>query len=51
MQKGIDTINAFGRLAAERMGVGECPEDREWEWRDDLAAKRSPTGIGSISAV
>ncbi|MCX5820944.1 MAG: MBL fold metallo-hydrolase [Deltaproteobacteria bacterium] len=39
MPKGIDTINAFSRLVAERMGVTGCLEGRDLEWRDDVAGE------------
>jgi len=37
MPKGIETINAFSRLVAERMGMSESPPGRDLEWRDDLS--------------
>jgi len=39
MAKGIDTINAFNRLVAEKMGVTGCLEGRDLEWRDDVAGE------------
>lgn len=39
MAKGIETINAFSRLVAERMGVSGCLEGRDLEWRDDVAGE------------
>jgi 2-aminobenzoylacetyl-CoA thioesterase len=44
MPKGIDTINAFGRLVAERMGVTGCLEGRDLEWRDDIAGEMVSEG-------
>jgi len=44
MQKGIDTINAFSRLVAERMGVPGCLEGRDLEWRDDVAGEAVSEG-------
>jgi glyoxylase-like metal-dependent hydrolase (beta-lactamase superfamily II) len=37
MPKGIETINAFSRLVAERMGVTEWLEGHDLDWRDDVA--------------
>lgn len=33
MPKGIETINTFSRLVAERMGVAGCLDGRDLEWR------------------
>ena len=44
MPKGIDTINAFSRLVAERMGVTWCLEGRDLEWRDDVAGEAVSEG-------
>lgn len=44
MPKGIDTINAFSRLVAERMGVTGCLEGRDLEWRDDVAGEAVSEG-------
>jgi glyoxylase-like metal-dependent hydrolase (beta-lactamase superfamily II) len=44
MPKGIDTINAFSRLVAERMGVTECLEGRDLEWRDDVVGEAVSEG-------
>jgi len=37
MPKGIETINAFSRLVAERMGVAGWLEGQDLDWRDDVA--------------
>ena len=39
MSKGIDTINTFSRIVAERMGMGGCLEGRDLEWRDDVEGR------------
>ena len=39
MPKGIETINAFGRLVAERMGVTGWLEGHDLEWRDDVVGR------------
>jgi 2-aminobenzoylacetyl-CoA thioesterase len=39
MGKGIDTINAFSRLVADKMGVSGCLEGRDLEWRDDVTGE------------
>jgi glyoxylase-like metal-dependent hydrolase (beta-lactamase superfamily II) len=39
MPKGIETINTFSRLVAERMGVSACLEGRDLEWRDDIVGR------------
>jgi glyoxylase-like metal-dependent hydrolase (beta-lactamase superfamily II) len=44
MPKGIDTINAFSRLVADRMGVAGCLEGRDLEWRDDIAGEAVSEG-------
>jgi glyoxylase-like metal-dependent hydrolase (beta-lactamase superfamily II) len=44
MPKGVDTINAFSRLVAERMGVTGCLEGRDLEWRDDVAGEAVSEG-------
>jgi glyoxylase-like metal-dependent hydrolase (beta-lactamase superfamily II) len=44
MTRGIDTINAFSRLVAERMGVTGCLEGRDLEWRDDVAGEAVSEG-------
>lgn len=44
MAKGIETINAFSRLVAERMGVSGCLEGRDLEWRDDVAGETVAEG-------
>jgi glyoxylase-like metal-dependent hydrolase (beta-lactamase superfamily II) len=44
MPKGIDTINAFSRLVAERMGVTGCLEGQDLEWRDDVAGETVSEG-------
>jgi glyoxylase-like metal-dependent hydrolase (beta-lactamase superfamily II) len=53
MPKGIDTINAFSRLVAERMGVTGCLEGRDLEWRDDVAGEAVSEGdeidLGSVT--
>jgi len=37
MPKGIETINAFSRMVAERMGVSGWLEGHDLDWRDDVA--------------
>jgi glyoxylase-like metal-dependent hydrolase (beta-lactamase superfamily II) len=37
MPKGIETINAFSRLVAERMGVAGCLSGRDLDWSSDVA--------------
>ena len=44
MPKGIETINAFSRVVAERMGVTGCLEGRDLEWRDDVAGEAVSEG-------
>jgi 2-aminobenzoylacetyl-CoA thioesterase len=36
MSKGIETINAFSRLVAERMGFLGCLAKEDLEWRNDV---------------
>jgi 2-aminobenzoylacetyl-CoA thioesterase len=47
MPKGIETINAFSRLVAERMGVLGCLSGRDLEWRSDVTGQVISEG-GSI---
>jgi glyoxylase-like metal-dependent hydrolase (beta-lactamase superfamily II) len=53
MPKGIDTINSFSCLVAERMGVPGCLEGQDLEWRDDVAGEAVSEGdeidLGGIS--
>lgn len=44
MTKGIDTINAFSRLVAEKMGVAGCLEGLDLEWRDDVTGEAVSEG-------
>jgi glyoxylase-like metal-dependent hydrolase (beta-lactamase superfamily II) len=44
MAKGIETINTFSRLVAERMGVSACLEGRDLEWRDDIVGREISDG-------
>ncbi len=44
MPKGIETINAFGRLVAERRGVTEWLEGYDLEWRDDVVGEAVSEG-------
>jgi glyoxylase-like metal-dependent hydrolase (beta-lactamase superfamily II) len=44
MPKGIDTINAFSRLVADKMGVAGCLEGRDLEWRDDVTGEAVSEG-------
>jgi glyoxylase-like metal-dependent hydrolase (beta-lactamase superfamily II) len=44
MAKGIETINAFSRLVADRMEVSGCLEGRDLEWRDDIVGKTVSEG-------
>jgi glyoxylase-like metal-dependent hydrolase (beta-lactamase superfamily II) len=39
MPKGIETINAFSWVVAERMGVTGCLAGRDLAWRDDVAGE------------
>ena len=39
MAKGIETINAFSRLVAERMGFSGCLAGRDLEWRNDVTGE------------
>ena len=39
MPKGIETINASGRLVAERMGVTGWLAGLDLEWRDDVTGR------------
>jgi len=39
MSKGIDTINTFSRLVAERMGMVGCLEEMDLEWREDVEGR------------
>ena len=52
--KGIETINASGRLVAERMGVAEWLEGHDLEWRDDIAGRVVSEGsvidLGGLTA-
>jgi 2-aminobenzoylacetyl-CoA thioesterase len=53
MPKGIETINAFSRVVAERMGVTGCLEGRDLAWRDDVAGEAVSEGdiidLGSMT--
>ena len=44
MPKGIETINAFSRLVAERMGVAGCLTGRDLEWRHDVEGEAVSEG-------
>jgi glyoxylase-like metal-dependent hydrolase (beta-lactamase superfamily II) len=44
MPKGIDTINAFSLLVADRMGVTGRLEGRDLAWRDDVAGETVSEG-------
>ncbi|MBU4074038.1 MAG: MBL fold metallo-hydrolase, partial [Proteobacteria bacterium] len=44
MPKGIETINAFGRLVAERMGMTVSLAGRDLEWRNDVAGTEVSEG-------
>jgi len=39
MPKAIDTINAFGRSVADRMGMKEALSEYDLDWRDDVSGK------------
>jgi len=42
--KGIETINTFSHLIAERMGLAEHVEGRDLRWRDDLSGEEVSEG-------
>lgn len=44
MPKGIETINAFSRLVAERMGMTESLTGSDLEWRNDVAGTEVSEG-------
>lgn len=44
MPKGIETINASGRLIAERMEVTGWLEEHDLEWRDDVIGREVSEG-------
>lgn len=44
MPKGIETINAFSRVVAEKMGVTGCLEGRDLSWRDDVSGSAVSEG-------
>jgi len=44
MPKGIETINAFSRLVAERMGLTDSLTGQDLEWRDDIAGSMVTEG-------
>ncbi len=44
MPKGIETINTFGRLVAERKGVTEWLGGYDLEWRDDVVGEAVSEG-------
>jgi glyoxylase-like metal-dependent hydrolase (beta-lactamase superfamily II) len=46
LDRTIATINAFGRLVAEKMGVTGCLEGRDLEWRDDITGAALFEGEG-----
>ena len=53
MPKGIETINTFSRLVAERNGVAGCLEEHDLDWRDDIAgvvvAEGSEIDLGGLT--
>ena len=44
MPKGIETINAFSRLVAERMGVADGLAELDLEWREGVTGKAVSEG-------
>jgi glyoxylase-like metal-dependent hydrolase (beta-lactamase superfamily II) len=44
MPKGVETINAFSRLVAERMGLTDSLTGRDLEWRDDITGSMVTEG-------
>ncbi|MBU1150418.1 MAG: MBL fold metallo-hydrolase [Pseudomonadota bacterium] len=53
MPKGIETINAFSRLVADRMGLTGCLTGQDLEWRNDITGRVVSEGaeidLGGIS--
>jgi glyoxylase-like metal-dependent hydrolase (beta-lactamase superfamily II) len=47
MPKGIETINRFSRLVAERMGLNGWLDGYDLEWRDDV----SGTAISEVATI
>ena len=44
MPKAIDTINAFGRSVADRMGMKEALSGYDLDWRDDVSGRAVSEG-------
>ncbi|MFZ4437773.1 MAG: MBL fold metallo-hydrolase [Syntrophales bacterium] len=53
MPKGIETINTFSHLVAERMGVTEALGEHDLDWRNDIAgvvvAEGSEIDLGGLT--
>jgi len=53
MPKGIETINAFSRLVADRMGLTGCLTGQDLEWRNDITGRVISEGaeidLGGVS--